>query len=266
MKQRPRAFTLLELLIVIAIIGILMALLMPMAEKAREKAYITACAANLHSIGQALTLYCDANRGQFPRTTHVAGAPLAVGTGAAAPDPFGAGGPSANDCSSPLWLLARVQHVPTKILICAYDDENEFSPDAADPARTSNFTSWKKSLGYSYANPYPDAAATVAGYKLTGRILADFAVAADLNPGISPRTNPTTVRPGMADALMKFGNSINHERKGQNVLYADGHAAWQATPFCGHGGDNIYASQRNKVEDSPVAPGDSVLLPDEQQR
>ena len=56
------AFTLIELLIVLAIIAVLAALLFPVLRAAREQARRTVCASNLHQIGLALTMYrqdCD---------------------------------------------------------------------------------------------------------------------------------------------------------------------------------------------------------------
>ena len=64
--NRRKGFTLIELLIVIAIIGVLMALLMPTLRRARAQAHLVTCQNNLRQVGAALLLYEDDNDGMFP--------------------------------------------------------------------------------------------------------------------------------------------------------------------------------------------------------
>ena len=65
--HKPRAFTLIELLIVIAIISVLAALLIPAVAKARGGAARTRCAAQLHGIGQMLQMYFGENHNTLPK-------------------------------------------------------------------------------------------------------------------------------------------------------------------------------------------------------
>src|SRR6266542_4314981 len=96
-----RAFSLIEVLVVIGIIAILLGILLPALEHVRHQAYIADCASNLRQIGAALSSYCNENHGNYPRTRYVPGAPLVNGTGTTGPDPFSPTGPSPNDLTAP---------------------------------------------------------------------------------------------------------------------------------------------------------------------
>ena len=60
------AFTLVEMLVVIAIIAILAALLLPTLGRAKETARATVCLSNLHQIGIALQIYVQENSNKMP--------------------------------------------------------------------------------------------------------------------------------------------------------------------------------------------------------
>lgn len=65
---QSRAFTLIELLTVIAIIGILAAIIIPVVSSVRQKARKTQCSSNLRQVASAYLMYMADNRDRLPTT------------------------------------------------------------------------------------------------------------------------------------------------------------------------------------------------------
>lgn len=66
---RKSGFTLIELLVTIAIIAILAALLLPVLNRAKEKAQTISCRNNAKTVAMAVMFYCDASDGFIPMAT-----------------------------------------------------------------------------------------------------------------------------------------------------------------------------------------------------
>lgn len=69
--MQKRGFTLIELMIVIAIISVLVTIIMPKMSKSRDKAKLAACLTNLKHIGVALEIYANENKQLYPASSDI---------------------------------------------------------------------------------------------------------------------------------------------------------------------------------------------------
>ena len=269
--RSPRGFGLIELLVVFGILVLIGSFLTPSLCRSRETANRVKCSSQLRCLGQAMLLYANDNQGHFPRTTYAAGADAKPiwGTGAPSKEPFIAVQP--NDVSAQWFLLARTQAIASEIFVCPSSNaEKDDYGGAAAPVQRSNFTDIKKNLSYSIQNAYPKdgvvPADDVDWWTSHMKNAANFAIAADINPGTSPAGYDDVTKPTATSSAkdMKLANSNNHDKDGQNILYADGHVCWESNPFVGVEKDNIYTTRDTptpRVVASPADRDDSILLP-----
>ena len=292
-RRSPRwAFTLTELLVVLALVAFLLAVLLPTANAARARDRRVQCATNLRQIGQAIMMYSHENKGNFPRVRFAADQDvpkLAAYTNWKAKDPFKDDGPAPNDVTASFYMVMRTQDIASTTFVCPEGKARPIPFRRAGPAEAARKAGFKDEplanneqdisnfpgpqyLGYSYQCAYPTRKAREAGFKLNFTLSHEFAIASDINPGGA----------GLADVTfdsdqeaMKKANSPNHGGEGQNVLFADGHVEFQSTPFCGmprpddnNRRDNIFTPPGWRHQEGgdpllgpPTDPQDSVLLP-----
>jgi len=283
---QAKGFTLVELLVVIGIIALLISILLPSLNRAREQANRVKCASNLSQIGKAIIMYQTENKGSYPRTYYSPNAGIiASNQGAAQDQSFGTtpntpGPVGTNNVVASFFLLAKTQDMAAEVFVCpsSQGERDTYGNNPNGALARSGWTEIPTNLTYSYLVPFPSNAAVADGFQLKN-LGAEYAVAGDMNPGNrggsgAQADNVTNVSYNSPRSVMANANTNNHNGDGQNILYGDGHAEWQSTPFAGMQRqgyrDNVYthgagtANSGNGTSFSAAGPADKLdtfLLP-----
>ena len=151
---KRRAFTLVELLIVIGIIAVLAGLFLSTGRKAREQANATICSNNLRQLALAFTAYTQDNEDRFP---HYAGSTPApedwIYWREPPPDP------SREFRRSP--ILKYVKGEATRLLTCASDDTT-VRPATGDATNKAYRFSYTMNTMFSSSVPDPRTGAKLS--------------------------------------------------------------------------------------------------------
>ena len=149
LATKKTGFTLVELLVVIGIIALLISILLPSLNKARETANRVKCQSNLSQMGKALLLYSNENKGAFPRTKlqttagqitlSYSNQPYDAAVTTTDVDPYVSGTP-VNSIPGAMFMLVRTQDMTTEVFTCPSSTAEKDLMDNSAATQRVNFT------------------------------------------------------------------------------------------------------------------------------
>ena len=274
------AFGLVEVIVILIAVAILLFLLVPAIIIPVTSAPRAQCAYNLSQIGKAMQVYAMGHQHLWPdvfteestRWDDVGNTRTdewnpVTNKGKPPEAEPGDNGTAVQSNTANLWLLIVSANLSPAVFVCPrsahqFDEMDEGYYETVRDFRGETFVS------YSFQNVLGD-------YRLksTSGRASSLAVAADANPmrrdfrtsGIGEKKREGVTDRELARKPQFLGqeeyiaawnqetdsvagswelNSPNHEFKGQNVLYLDGHVEWKTHPYCGPNWDNIWLARK----------------------
>lgn len=238
--MRRKGFTLIELMVVVAIIAILVTILMPSLAKARDLAKKATCQASLNGIGKALALYSAQNDDRTPMmefdTAYDPDSVDVPDNENQTDDDYDTGTWVATLGDNPMqnvWLMIKEGLLPVQGFKCPADSDYEnrkATDDDSDPDKWG----WISPFNYSYGihvpyrsgdNPLPFNDNLEGGMVIFADQLPFDADYHKVDKKADPPEKPS-----------------NHAKLGTGYLLFSGMVQWQdpSTSECGLNGDEIY--------------------------
>lgn len=246
MGRKP-GFTLIEMLVVIAIIAVLAAILFPVFGRVRESARKTNCLSNLNQVGVAMKAYAG-DYGGYVVNWCVSHPACAATPGWPAPPADGVKNDPADGVVT--WDLSIMRYLKTdKVLLCPSNrNPRESVGRSARGYAMARYTQkvvaggvWGPSLGM-HEGDFPKPAETVLLFEKGNNLPGSWGDACGENV-FESHNGPLTdaYAPNASDSQECGGQTINvrmFHGDGKNILFVDGHAKYFAKttgPFAATG-------------------------------
>ena len=238
-----------EMAAVAAAVILVTAVLVPTLSFARQKYRQQRCRMQLGSIFQGLSNYISDHDGQPPAVASAAGAPW-----------WKVGCQDNENCSNTrhIWLLVKGGYVDSVDFVC--------------PGRSRRQTPRLKNFQVQNYNDFPGREYITYSFRIrcrmreNGRLLCRKVLMADLSPLFEklPDDHSKPFKPLHLNPELLILNSINHKRRGQNVLFGDGRVEFLKTRHTGISKDDIFTLQDTDIYQGcevPSSATDSFLAP-----
>jgi prepilin-type processing-associated H-X9-DG protein len=269
--RKRKILTKIDVIVITIILLFLAAIFMPRLGYDPKIANRVVCGTNLKGLGTAMTVYAEDYDGRFPELPGEGPWSKSLGFAYDLEIPKFSQGDAqysvGRTITASWYLLVREADVSPKLVVCPAEKKEIRPYDGKNPTKRNLFELWDfgndpyKHVSYAMHNPY-------GAFPAGGLRSASFAVAADTGPWmhmgefVNPdssnkdwKKNVTLLPPYFSDPTvtresMRQANAMAHDREGQNVMYADGHAEYNKTPDTGIKHDNIYTYW--SVTDNPT--------------